>query len=562
MAYPYEKHKPNVDVGDPELYYYDPTEPNEICAFIERYLVHTDAQHASKPFHLIPWQIDDIHNVYGVKRRSDRLNRYSKWWLEGPKSLGKSPLMAALCIYTLFKSKSANPFVASAASEYTQARIVYEKAAKMIRASKALGSKVNDGTLAILEREMRYAFNGGKWSVITGDSWSGGDPILVTIDEVHELKASDGNKLSVMEGNLKKRHNSLMILATNTGWDKTSVAGRYHDKCERIKAGTVRDDSIYVSIFSAPAAPDGIEEKDWIAKPATWLQANPSIGYTISLDDYQRTYDGASKLPDELLRFRRLWLSQWVSASETWLKLDDIANAIVDELPANVSTLPCYVGFDMGGTDDLTSCVWLWVDEQTNEIWIKAEQWITSVTAFGYAHSHGIDYVKWKEAGDIYFVPGRVTTIPQQHDIAAHIVKQCEGLNVVRACVDRAKNDVIIHDLTEAGLTVVAIPSNTSSLNEAVRDFETRLLDGSLHILKNECYLWQLSEVSLYTDAGGLSKPEKPGASRNYAGKRQKKMDSVMATMYSLAHGRIHLMKGEDDKPADISDWDGTISFV
>lgn len=116
---------------DSEKYYFDYDLALKYIKFISL-LKHTDGEIAGKNFQLIPYQVEFIGTVFGVKRRDNHKRRFKTALLFIPKKNGKSQLVSAILVAMFFLMKQKGAEFYCGASETNQASIVYNATQSMI----------------------------------------------------------------------------------------------------------------------------------------------------------------------------------------------------------------------------------------------------------------------------------------------------------------------------------------------------------------------------------------------------------------------------------------------
>jgi phage terminase large subunit-like protein len=525
---------------------YDPTLPDKWHRFCCKYLRHFEAQHAGKPFIPLPWQYDIAKQLFGVFNVSTGLLRYRYAYIEGPKSLGKSPLLASFAVFKMLFGKDPSSLVISCASTYAQARIVHDKGKSFIRNHPGLNDE-----FIVHQYNIKAPKQSANWGVISGipKGKSGFAPSMIVVDELHEFEAKDSELFEFLEGNLIKRDNSQMIIATNSAFDENGICGQWHKRCKNILDGISDESNVLPAVFGAPNDAD-------ISDPDVWKAANPSIGTTITLDTYADEYKKVKANPSKEPFFRRLFLGQWVKSIKTWLDPRDLAACIVDEFP-DLSALPCYFGFDLGPVDDITALAKLYVDQANDKIYVDTVQWLPHDAAARYEDTHRIPYFQWRERGWINIIPGKTIDTKTQEEIAVKIIALAGEAQTIQFCYDKYGCELIAARLEEAGIICEPISSGFSGIGPATAAFERRVKEHSIHWKRDDCLLWQLSNACAEADKDGKIRPIRFGARGSYIGQDSMKIDAVMAIMYALSRG--HLAGLQADKPDDVTNWDGKI---
>lgn len=529
-----------------DLYYYDSDLAEHPIKFIETFLKHTDAQHYCKDFNLMDWQKDIIRQLFGIYRKDNKQRRYRYCYIEGPKSLGKTPLSSAIGIYWMYLQKfDKSPAIYSSASTYEQASLTFKKAKAMIAANKKLSAPATLGV-----RKLYLTARNASWEILSGSGRgkSGFAPSLILLDELHEVSDSDSDLVEFLQGNLIKRDNSLMIITTNTGFKLSSICGKWSKKAKDILDGMTQEDDVLPCIFT-------VDQKEDISSPEVWKKANPSIGTTISLDSYQQEYNRIKSNPSKELWFRRLFLGQWVNAEQAWLSSTDIAKCIVDELP-DTSKMPLYIGIDLANIHDTSVIAFLWKSETDDTIYVKTEIYLPKESATEYEDGFGIPYWEWANKHYINLVRGRTLDNTTIEEMASYISDNIKNQNLIMIGYDQYRAANLIDRLVDIGINCEAISSRANGIGVATKNLEKRIIEGSIKFLRNDCLLWQLENAAIKTDTYGNILPIRQPAGES------KKIDAVMAILYALSRAEWNIDPRDSDVSEAMKNWDGTILIL
>src|SRR5574343_115556 len=100
-------------------------------AFFEQLLMHSKGEWAGSAFELQVWQKDLIAKAFGTVHRGTKRRRYRRVFGFLPRKNGKSTLGAGVANKMLFSDGEPGAEIYSAASDRTQAAIVFNEAKSM-----------------------------------------------------------------------------------------------------------------------------------------------------------------------------------------------------------------------------------------------------------------------------------------------------------------------------------------------------------------------------------------------------------------------------------------------
>ncbi|HRV00001.1 MAG TPA: terminase large subunit, partial [Ruminococcus sp.] len=288
--------------------HYDAAKADRAVRFIEN-LCHTKGRWAGKPFWLLPWQEQIIRDIFGIVKEDDT-RQFRTAYVEIPKKNGKSELAAAIALYLLYADNEPSAEVYGAAADRQQASIVFDVAKRMVEMTPALlkRSKI----MAATKRLVNYS-NVGFYQVLSAEVGTkhGLNVSGLVLDELH---AQPNRSLVdvLTKGSGDARTQPLYFLITTAGTDRNSICYEYHTKAKDILDGRRIDPSFYPVIYGLN------DDDDWNAEES-WYKANPSLGYTITIDRVRDAHREALTNPAEENVFRQLRLDQWVGSVVAWI---------------------------------------------------------------------------------------------------------------------------------------------------------------------------------------------------------------------------------------------------
>lgn len=125
--------------GDPG-FYFDKEAACKVVRFFS-YCKHSKGEWYGKKITLEPWQLFIITTVFGWRREVDGMRRFRTVYEEVARKNGKSTKLSGTGLYLFCADEEPGAEVYAAATKRDQAKIVFDDAVKMVRASKALASR-------------------------------------------------------------------------------------------------------------------------------------------------------------------------------------------------------------------------------------------------------------------------------------------------------------------------------------------------------------------------------------------------------------------------------------
>ncbi len=239
--------------------------------FFEDVLKLNGGEYEAKPFLLAPWQAFVVGSIFGWYT-ADGSRRFNTAYIETGKGSGKSPLAAGIGLYGLVSDKEQRAEIYAAATKRDQAQILFRDAVAMVDLSPLLTSRLVRSGRDEKVWNLFYDKTNSFFRTISADEGqSGPRPHIGLVDEVHEHKTP--TVVNMMRAGRKSRRRALLLMITNSGSDKKTICGTYHDLGVRVCRREFEDDTLFAFICNLDKDEDPFEDE------ACWPKVNPSLDY-------------------------------------------------------------------------------------------------------------------------------------------------------------------------------------------------------------------------------------------------------------------------------------------
>ena len=505
------------DLQNPD-YTFDVTAARRPLAFFRKVITHTIGQHHGKPFEPLPWQAFTLWNIYGF-HNLDGSRRFQYVLIFVARKNGKSTFLAAWSLWALFEEEVSEVYFA--ATKRDQARISFNEAARMAKASPVLNKR-----LKVLGDLIRYDATSSSARVLASDvhGTDGLSPVFAGIDEYHAHKTDA--LFNVLKSAQGARRNPLHVTITTAGLNPTVPAFQYYKQCQKILEGSISDPAQFAMLFT-------LDDGDNWTDPEVFYKANPSLGKTISRRGLQNQLRQAMNSGGSAeTEFRAKHLNEWVEASVTWIADRDWMQCISDEEPLG----PCWGGLDLASVADITALIMCW--ESRGNLILRGFYWLPEETVEKVLRSDpSHPYRDFIDLPNFILTPGNVTdydsirrTISGVHTVDGSVQIDDDSLmqkfDVKSVGFDRYNSTQIAAALTDDGLNIQPCGQGFTSLSEPTKEFERRTRGKMLLHNGDPVLRWALSNVVLRTDPAGNIKPDK--------GKSANKIDPIVSAVMAI----------------------------
>lgn len=517
-------------------YYFDQAAVDRVISFCE-HLRQSKGQWAGKYLKLLPWQTELITNVFGWKKKTDGTRRYRTIYIEIPKKSGKSSLTAALSLYLLVDDGEMGAEVYAAAADKYQASIVFDQSAQMVLQSPALSKrlKVRDSVKRIIYQSTNSYFRALSAEVHTKH---GLNPSAVIIDELHAHPSRDLYDV-LTSGSGASRKQPLFIIITTAGYDRNSICYELHKRARAIETGIVKpeeDPTFYGAVYGPP---DDDPDWDW-ADEKNWAAVNPSLGFTITLDDLRDQFKQAQSRIEEENLFRQLRLNQWTNQSVRWIKLKDwdkcVGTVKLDELKGR----ECYSALDLSSSNDLTALAHVFPFEDSIYK-VLMRFWIPEEVAAEKEKRDRVPYTRWIKQGLVQTTPGNRI---DYGFIKQQLLDDRMQFNMRELAYDPWGAVKIYTDLQEEGFVtdqklqqdghplLVEFRQGYKSMSPPSKELINIILSCKLEHGNNPVLRWNADNAVIEMDPAGNIKPDKAKATQ--------RIDGLVSLIMALGRAMLH----------------------
>jgi phage terminase large subunit-like protein len=476
-------------------YWFDARAADRAVEFIETRCVFTEDKWAGKPFLLEPWQKNDIIRPLFGWKRPDGLRRYRRCIVWIPRKNGKTELGASVSILALVATGVVGGQVYSIARDKNQARLVFDKAAKMVAMSPKLGEVLECFASVIYCNRLKAGFKplSGNPKGKHGFSASG-----LIGDEIHEW--DDDRLYTFVHQSEANREQPIEFLISTAGL-RRGYGWELWDECLKIRDGVIDDPETLVVIYAADPT------DDW-TDPAVWKKANPNLGISVRHDYLAAECARAKESPRLENDFKRYHLNIWTEQATRWLPMEswDGCNTVAwQDLEAQVRGRLCYGGLDLSATTDITALVWQF-DADDGQTILLPRFWVPEAKFEQRIRRDRVPYDKWRDMGALFTTPGNAVDYAA---VKAQIMADAEIFRVGGLAIDRWNATQLSGELLDEGLPVNLFGQGFASMSAPSKELERRVLDRQIEHGGHPVLRWMAANAAIKTDPAGNIKPAK-----------------------------------------------------
>lgn len=483
-----------------------PEAARDAIEWIQDNVTHLEGAKAGQNFVLERWQRAAVANAFGWIR-PDGTRRFREVLIYVPKKAGKSTLVMALTLYLFVKDDEMGAKVYCAAAAQKQARIIWD-------ACKLQLSRI-DPTEAVASRFQHSIVkpDGGFLKPIASDikTEDGFNPHAFVLDELH--RQPNAKLVNTARLSSKTRSQPMMIYLTTADEDRDSVCNDMWRRALRVLAnGGDRDRPGWEPRF-LPVVYQAEPEDDWTS-PATWRKAAPSLGVTISEEDYAEECRLAREDPTLEADFKRYMLNL---RTRTAVRAFDLAkwdacreDYTEQSLEQKGGVGPeCIAGLDLSSTTDITALVLLFLGSGRTLSWY----WVPEEAAKRRDKGNDPMYLRWGAQR-----PGRrpLLTLTEgdqldERRVTADVVSILRRFRVREVGIDPYNALRYEQALQAAGLRVLEVEQNIRVQSEPLKKLSTMIGAREIRHDGNPVLRWMIGNAEVgkdHKDSWTLRKPK------------------------------------------------------
>lgn len=504
-------------------YHFDEDRGSDAFDFFEFELCHYEGDLDGEPFHLLDWQWFVIGSLYGwVDDTGNR--RFRTAFILTGKGSGKTPMMAGIGLRGLIDDDEPGAQVYSAATTREQAGLGFKDAKAMARKSPRIRSQVHITEHAI-------TFENSYFQTVSSEAGNlhGKRPHIGLIDEIHVHP--DDTVVEALRAGTKGRRQALMLMPTNAGQDRRSLAWRYQEYSRRVVSGVVTDDSWFAYVCQLDVCAEHLAAGkdmpvddcpgcDQWTDEAVWPKANPSLPVVPGYRYLREQVNEAQGMPAKADIVKRLNFCIWTSGKVQWIR-PEVWN--LQQAPKKIKGRPGYAGYDLSATNDISAVAYIFRDGP-DAIDIKLRCYLPEERLDALAQASRVPYRRWVDDGWLTLTNGE--TIDRDF-IQAEDERMREKYQIRAGGIDPWQAVDFRSDMEKKGAKLEKVAQTNQNLHAAVEELDRLLQVKGVRHGGNPLLAWVASNVILNIDARGFKRIDKQSS--------PEKIDPIAAILNALS---------------------------
>lgn len=433
-----QRHLDDLEHGHERGLVWRPDKAAHALGFFPAMLTVTAGAKAGEPFNLPSYTTFVVGSLFGWYRKESGRLRFRTCWVEAGKGQIKSPVAAAIGLYTLAYRGIPRAECYAIAKDRNQANVLFGDAVAMANADMPEAAYEGESLVSrgdLLPRGtgdmtwmLEHPASSSKFRALAGDEKVNGPrPSFVAADEIHEWK-SDGALKTWRSAGAKMPGDFLLWMSTNTPAADQTIATEWSETHQRILRGEAEDDSAFAFIAR-------VDPKDKPFDDETcWPKSMPCLGITFPIENVRIEVNSSRHSVGTRLQTERLYFGVPVGSSEYWIDLDawERVQRKVNLWEAKRRTV--FLSLDLSKKNDLTA-LGIGFRDENEVLHASVQYWKPDYKLSERAKEDHAQYVEWAAAKLINAVPGRSI---EYEFVAARVQKLVNDHDVDVLVVDPA----------------------------------------------------------------------------------------------------------------------------
>lgn len=448
-------------------YYFDVAKSETVIGFISSLPNPDDG----KPMKLINFQAFIVGSLFGWKKKSNGMRKYSFATISMARKQGKSIIVAGIALYMLRYEH--NPVIArqiyTAANKRDQAKLTFNYCVDFLKPLRQKSKYFRKHTR--IKRDMIEDTDSNSFiEPLSNDTKGiqGLNALLGIVDE--QADSTDRSILEAIQKSQRQQKQPLTIVISTVS---PRINGWFHEQeykyVTKILNGEIKDDTYFAMWYEQENEEELADEKNWIkSNPILY---DPTIRQTLLpklRTDWKRAQAMDTTTTSKIYTF-----NMWQQANEdSYINVKDWASVLVDKEP-DIKGKDAYIGLDLARVGDLSAVSWAVPLVDEGKFWVDSHAFVgTRGGIENKIQRDKIDYLALRRRGEVTLSNLQSGNIDDQQiiDYVYDLIGRYR-FNVLGICYDRYSANHIIDTFNEDGYTMVDVAQGLATLSEPTKQF-------------------------------------------------------------------------------------------
>jgi phage terminase large subunit-like protein len=480
---------------------FSPAHANRPIEFIERYCRPSKTQTPGDALRLELFQKAKFEAIFGFVDAETGLRLCNETQTYEARKNGKSTESSGIGLFMQIADGEGGPEVVCLATKKDQARLVFDEARNMVKASPELRKIIRRR-----QSDLYSDFNFGVFKPLASDSntLDGLNPNCGIIDELHAMK--DRNLYDVVKQAMYARRQPLLAILTTAGLIREGIYDDLYEETCSILDGIegFSNPRLFAFVYELDAA------DEW-ADYRSWQKANPGLGTIKSFATLAENVEKAKRDPSFMPTLLCKDFNLRQTNAGTWLSYDDVNNPErfkVEDLRGSYAT----GGVDLSSTTDLT-CATLLVPKADGKLYVLQQYFIPEDRLEYKVREDKVPYDIWIKRGLVTPCEGPKVNYS---DVTAWFAKMRERYEIFPLWVgyDSWGSQYWQEEMKANGFTLEEVRQGAQTMSQPMKEMAADLRVKRIVYDDNPVLKWCMTNTQIKQDENGNIRPVKGRTSR------------------------------------------------
>ena len=490
---------------------------------------------ANKPLKLIPWQKFCIYNILGFYHRDTILTRFKESFIFVPRKNGKTSFIGSLAwALGILRRKSGTKIyiVGDVLKQSLESFTFIKENIKHLQEDKHF--KIRDNSFGhTIERKFSDGFMKIEALAGNSDNQDSLNSNIQICDELHAYKTP--KKYNVIKESGKAYANKLCIGISTAGDNENWFCGQRLKYCKKVLSGQLVDEQLFIFIAKA-------DDKNKYDDEEEIIKANPSVGYTISLESLKNDAYQARNDPQQRKDFLAKSLNIFTNSIKAYFDLtefyesDEKYNWTLEELAK--LKISWYGGADLSKLHDLTAAA-LYGNYKGVDICIT-HAFFPRSRAHIVAEENSIPLFGWQEDGNLTM--SDTETVLYDDVVNWFCMMREKGFKIRQVGFDRKFANEFFSKMKKKKFKMLDEPQIYFKKSQGFRRIEMKVKNKEFYYLHSSAYEYCVSNVKAVEKVDDAIQYEKTDQTQ--------KIDLFDASVFACMR-----MIEDEDKKHETEEW-------
>jgi len=474
-------------------FFYSHKKAQAAILFIEQFCHHHEGVLAPGRIKLELWQKALLSLIFGIIDETGA-RQFREVFMVIARKNGKTLLAAAIAAYCTFLDGEYGGRIYFTAPKLEQASLCFEAYHQMIRQEPELDAMAQKRRTDIYVAQNNTTAKPLAFSAKKSD---GLNVSLAIADECASWSGDQGLKFyEVIKSSFGARRQPLLLAMTTAGYINDGIYDELMKRSTRFLMGESRETRLLPVLYV-------IDEIDKWNDINELRKSNPNLGVSVSVDYMLEEIAIAEGSLSKKAEFLTKYCNVKQNSSTAWLRSQDIAKCIGDELDLeDFKNSYCVGGIDLSRTTDLTACCA--VIQKKDRLYVFAKFFLPREKIDEATARDGVPYRAFIQRGLLMESGDNFVDYKDCYDWFRMLVEKYQILPLVVG-YDRYCAQYLVQDLNTYGFKTDDVYQGIN-LSPVIDELEGLIRDGKIDIGDNDLLKIHLLDSAVKQDADTMRK--------------------------------------------------------